>query len=219
MATHPLRVHHEPHRPCQIRRAGTEGVRLSFALGEVDEIGHEVALDLLTVCSIVLLRKSSGGLDLLTEAMQDVITRGTGTAASIGRPARADHRARSAPGGQAACRPFVPPGGAWISPPVRIRSPRGWPGGGDGTARSRDPGTARAGRHPNSRRINNFAKVSKYNRLNFQITCARLQREELCHSNPSSLRASPPLGMHSAAGGTCYKPSIMHGSICYLPFQ
>jgi DNA repair protein RecO (recombination protein O) len=28
----------------------------------------EVALDLLTVCSIVLLRKSSGGLDLLTEA-------------------------------------------------------------------------------------------------------------------------------------------------------
>src|SRR6516162_9963017 len=29
----------------------------------------EVALDLLTVCSIVLLRKSSGGLDLLTEAV------------------------------------------------------------------------------------------------------------------------------------------------------
>jgi len=29
----------------------------------------EVALDLLTVCSIVLLRKSSGGLDLLTEAL------------------------------------------------------------------------------------------------------------------------------------------------------
>src|SRR5262250_3748905 len=28
----------------------------------------ENALDLLTVCSIVLLRKSSGGLDLLTEA-------------------------------------------------------------------------------------------------------------------------------------------------------
>ena len=28
----------------------------------------EVALDLLTVCSIVFLRKSSGGLDLLTEA-------------------------------------------------------------------------------------------------------------------------------------------------------
>src|SRR6516165_10847558 len=28
----------------------------------------ETALDLLTVCSIVLLRKSSGGLDLLTEA-------------------------------------------------------------------------------------------------------------------------------------------------------
>src|SRR6516165_4049037 len=28
----------------------------------------ESALDLLTVCSIVLLRKSSGGLDLLTEA-------------------------------------------------------------------------------------------------------------------------------------------------------
>src|SRR5271156_4913894 len=28
----------------------------------------EVALDLLTVCCIVLLRKSSGGLDLLTEA-------------------------------------------------------------------------------------------------------------------------------------------------------
>src|ERR671934_583625 len=28
----------------------------------------EVALDLLTVCSIVLLRKSSGSLDLLTEA-------------------------------------------------------------------------------------------------------------------------------------------------------
>src|SRR5919202_6707472 len=28
----------------------------------------EVALDLLTVCSIVLLRKSSGGLELLTEA-------------------------------------------------------------------------------------------------------------------------------------------------------
>src|SRR2546423_2056482 len=28
----------------------------------------EVALDLLTVCRIVLLRKSSGGLDLLTEA-------------------------------------------------------------------------------------------------------------------------------------------------------
>src|SRR3954469_19977432 len=28
----------------------------------------EVALDLLTVCGIVLLRKSSGGLDLLTEA-------------------------------------------------------------------------------------------------------------------------------------------------------
>src|SRR3984885_9999122 len=28
----------------------------------------EVALDLLTVCDIVLLRKSSGGLDLLTEA-------------------------------------------------------------------------------------------------------------------------------------------------------
>lgn len=33
----------------------------------------EVALDLLTVCSIVLLRKSSGGLDLLTEAQ--VVTR------------------------------------------------------------------------------------------------------------------------------------------------
>jgi len=31
----------------------------------------EVALDLLTVCSIVLLRKSSGGLDLLTEARVD----------------------------------------------------------------------------------------------------------------------------------------------------
>src|SRR5437773_7911485 len=29
----------------------------------------EVALDLLTVCSIVLLRKQSGGLDLLTEAL------------------------------------------------------------------------------------------------------------------------------------------------------
>src|SRR5262245_64267169 len=29
----------------------------------------EVALDLLTVCSIVLLRKSGGGLDLLTEAL------------------------------------------------------------------------------------------------------------------------------------------------------
>src|SRR6516162_6969764 len=28
----------------------------------------EISLDLLTVCSIVLLRKSSGGLDLLTEA-------------------------------------------------------------------------------------------------------------------------------------------------------
>src|SRR5437763_10942226 len=28
----------------------------------------EVALDLLTVCSIVVLRKSSGGLELLTEA-------------------------------------------------------------------------------------------------------------------------------------------------------
>lgn len=31
----------------------------------------EVALDLLSVCSIVLLRKSSGGLDLLTEARAD----------------------------------------------------------------------------------------------------------------------------------------------------
>ncbi|MSR54635.1 MAG: DNA repair protein RecO [Gemmataceae bacterium] len=31
----------------------------------------EVALDLLTVCSIVLLRKSSGGLDILTEARVD----------------------------------------------------------------------------------------------------------------------------------------------------
>src|SRR5947208_9694361 len=41
----------------------------------------ENALDLLTLCSIVLLRKSSGGLDLLTEAQ--VVRRFSGLAATL----------------------------------------------------------------------------------------------------------------------------------------
>ena len=43
-------------------------VRVMAKGGRRLKSAFEVALDLLTVCSIVLLRKSSGGLDLLTEA-------------------------------------------------------------------------------------------------------------------------------------------------------
>src|SRR3989454_12257531 len=48
----------------------------------------ESALDLLTVCSIVFLRKSSGGLDLLTDAQ--VLRRRPQLAAPLPPPAGAD---------------------------------------------------------------------------------------------------------------------------------
>src|SRR6266700_6940006 len=43
-------------------------VRVLAKGGRRLKANFETALDLLTVCSIVFLRKSSGGLDLLTEA-------------------------------------------------------------------------------------------------------------------------------------------------------
>jgi DNA repair protein RecO (recombination protein O) len=58
----------ESSRICTIWTRELGKVRVLAKGGRRLKSNFEVALDLLTVCSIVLLRKSSGGLDLLTEA-------------------------------------------------------------------------------------------------------------------------------------------------------
>jgi DNA repair protein RecO (recombination protein O) len=58
----------ETSRICTLWTRELGKVRVLAKGGRRLKSNFEVALDLLTVCSIVLLRKSSGGLDLLTEA-------------------------------------------------------------------------------------------------------------------------------------------------------
>jgi DNA repair protein RecO (recombination protein O) len=58
----------ETSRICTLWTREFGKVRVLAKGGRRLKSNFEVALDLLTVCSIVLLRKSSGGLDLLTEA-------------------------------------------------------------------------------------------------------------------------------------------------------
>ena len=59
----------ETSRICTLWTREFGKVRVLAKGGRRLKSNFEVALDLLTVCSIVLLRKSSGGLDLLTEAV------------------------------------------------------------------------------------------------------------------------------------------------------
>jgi len=58
----------ETSRICTLWTRELGKVRVLAKGGRRLKSNFEVALDLLTVCTIVLLRKSSGGLDLLTEA-------------------------------------------------------------------------------------------------------------------------------------------------------
>src|SRR3954449_1567107 len=58
----------EPSRIATLWTRELGKVRVLAKGGRRLKSNFESALDLLTVCSIVLLRKSSGGLDLLTEA-------------------------------------------------------------------------------------------------------------------------------------------------------